>query len=220
MISVIWVEGLLAAGKSTFCQKMAKKLGFLFLEEPVGGNFYLGEFYKNPKLYAFGMQMFLLHYRFAMKQVASYSAMLGTKRGVILDRSVAGDRVFAKLHHDCSNISDLDWRCYQYAYEVTARTIQPPTLLIYLDVQPETAYRRMKSRKRKAESEVPLRYLKRLHDGYEELLSELKRGLVPWSHSVEVTRIVWDRETLKKSEWDAVIATVQSMCRRSSLEKS
>lgn len=208
MVPIIWVEGLLAAGKTKFCHEIAARLEFECIEEPVDSNFYLEAFYEEPPRHAFGMQIFLLHYRYAMKQRASYTAAMADVRGLILDRSIAGDRVFAKLHWQAGNISDLNWRCYQFAYEVMARTIQPPTLLIYLDVQPETAFRRMQQRARPAERGVTLEYLESLRDGYEELLHELRRGLVPWSHAVETTKIVWDRETLTENEWQAVAATV------------
>lgn len=214
MTPIIWCEGIIAAGKSTFCREIAKRLDLQFIEEPVDRNFYLQAFYKDPKKYAFGMQVYLLHYRFAMKQVSSFSAALGQQKGFILDRCVAGDRVFAKMHWNAGNISDLDWQCYNYCYQVMARTIQPPTLLIYLDVQPETAYARMEKRSRKAETGVPLDYLRALKDGYEELLAEMERGLVPWSHSIKITRIIWDRETLTDAEWNAVAATISGALKR------
>lgn len=214
MTPIIWTEGIIASGKSTFCREVSKRLDLEFIEEPVDRNFYLREFYKDPKKYAFGMQIFLLHYRFFMKQKASSGAMIGDRKGVILDRCVAGDRVFARMHWKAGNISDLDWRCYNYCYEGMARTIQPPTILIYLDVQPDTAYERMAKRSREAETGVPLDYLRALKDGYEELLAEMERGLVPWSHSIRITRIIWDRETLTETEWNAVAATVQEAIKR------
>lgn len=214
MTPIVWVEGLLAAGKTTFCKQIAERLGFELIEEPVGRNFYLEEFYKYPPTCAFGMQIFLLHYRYAMKQKASYAAIIGDHKGVILDRSIAGDRVFAKLHWDKGNINDLDWRCYNFAYEVMARTIQPPTLFLYLDVQAETAFNRMRERKRPAEEGVTLEYLQELRKGYEGLIKELKTGLVPWAHSIEVERIIWDRKTLEEREWRAVAATIRDACSR------
>jgi len=211
---IIWVEGVIAAGKSSFAREIAKRLEFEFIEEPVDNNYYLEPFYKDPPKYAFGMQMFLLHYRYAMKQKASYAAMIGDCKGVILDRSIAGDRVFAKLHHDAGNINQLDWRCYNYAYEVMARTIQPPTLFLYLDVQAETALSRMKKRSRNAESAVPIAYLQELKDGYEQLIKELKTGLAPWAHSIEVERIIWDTDTVTDEAWNGVAATINDICRR------
>lgn len=211
---IVWVEASIAGGKTTFCKEISSRLGYDFLEEPVETNFYLEPFYKDPKAHAFGMQILLLHHRYAMKQTASFSVMLGKSKGVLLDRSIAGDRVFAKLHHKAGNIDDLGWRCYNYAYEVMARTIQPPTMLIYLDVQPETAYARMKQRARGAEVGVSLDYLQALHDGYEELLAEMQRGLVPWSHSIMVHRLIWDRGTTTAEEWDAVAKTVRASVNR------
>lgn len=211
---VVWVEGLIAAGKSTFAREISKRLGFLMLEEPVEQNFYLEPFYKDPKKYAFGFQMLMLHHRFAMKQIAAYEAARGVVKGVVLDRSIAGDRVFAKLHNQTGNIDDLDFRCYEYAYQMMARTILPPTVLIYLNTQPEVAYRRMKARARGAESGVSLDYLVRLKAGYEDLLAEIRRGLVPWGHAVHVESIIWDRDTASEEEWQHVAKTVEELCRR------
>jgi deoxyadenosine/deoxycytidine kinase len=96
---LIWVEGIIGVGKSTFSYELAKRLKLRLIEEPVETNPYLEPFYKDPKRYAFGMQVYLLHQRYAMQQLASYEATgVGGYAGAILDRSLSGDRVFAKLH--------------------------------------------------------------------------------------------------------------------------
>jgi deoxyadenosine/deoxycytidine kinase len=225
---IIWVEGLLASGKTTFCRQMAKRLKFKFLEEPVGGNFLLTDFYKDQKTHAFAMQILLLHLRYAMKQEASFQAIRlanyapeegeaaseANCNGILVDRSIAGDRVFALVHRDAGNIHPKHWDVYQYAFQVMARTIQPPILFLYLDVQPETAYERMKARERKAEVDVKLDYLVKLREGYEKLIKELRTGMAPWAHSVQVERIIWDRDTLSEDEWRNVARTVSDACRR------
>lgn len=233
---IVWVEGLLAGGKTTFCRQMAQRLGFKFLEEPVGANFLLEPFYAelreqhHAKTHAFAMQILLLHLRYAMKQEASFQAIRlansvpeeGDRdaaaeklyNGILVDRSIAGDRVFAKLHLDEGNIEPLHARVYDVAFQIMARTIQPPVLFLYLDVQPETAYERMKQRDRNAEAAVPLEYLQRLRVGYEELIRELRTGMAPWAHSVQVERIVWDRDTMTEREWENVSRTVMDACRR------
>jgi deoxyadenosine/deoxycytidine kinase len=225
---IVWVEGLLAGGKTTFCKQMAKRLNFKFLEEPVGGNFLLEDFYKDPKTHAFAMQILLLHLRYAMKQEASFQAIRLANyqaedgqdaseescNGILVDRSIAGDRVFALVHRDEGNIHPKHWEVYQYAFQVMARTIQPPVLFLYLDVQPETAYERMKARDRKAEVGVALEYLKKLRAGYEKLIKELRTGMAPWAHSVQVERIIWDRNTLTEEEWRNVARTVNDACKR------
>ena len=211
---LIWVEGVIGCGKTTFSREVGKRLNLRVIEEPVESNPYLEKFYKEPQRYAFGMQVYLLHQRYMMQRLAADEATgVGGAGGAILDRSLSGDRVFAKLHMECGNINELDWETYEMAYNFMARNLLPPTLLIYLDVQPETAYERMKKRNRSAESGVPLEYLKQLQVGYQELLEEAERGLMPWAHAVRVSRMVWEPDTIRPEQWDAVAATVKGQCR-------
>lgn len=212
---LIWVEGLIGCGKSTFSKEVGTRLGLRIVEEPVEGNPYLGKFYQDTKKYAFGMQMFLLHQRYAMQQLASYEATgIGNYNGAILDRSLSGDRVFARMLKDSGNIDPLDWNTYEMAYNIMARTLLPPTLLIFLDVQPETAYERMNSRGRSEEAGVPLDYLVRLREAYLDLLHEAETAMLPWAHAIRVSRIVWEPDTLTPKQWDRVAQTVKDMCRR------
>lgn len=211
---LIWVEGIIGAGKSTFSKEVAKRLGLRLIEEPVDDNPYLAKFYQDPKKYAFGMQVFLLHRRFAIQQLASLEATgVGGFKGAILDRSLSGDRVFAKLHLQEGNIDELDWRTYEDAYSIMCRTLLPPTLMVFLDIQPGTAYARMQKRNRDAEVGVPLEYLQKLRRGYQELLSEAEHGLLPWAHAVRICRIPWDPDTIEPAAWDAVAETVRGACR-------
>lgn len=213
-VPIIWVEGIIASGKTTLARQIAKRLEFKLLEEPVETNPYLEEFYKDPKKYAFGLQVYMLHHRFAMKQEASYAAARGAANGIVLDRSIAGDRVFAKHHMQVGNIDPLDFQCYEYCYQMMARTILPPTVIIYLNVQAETAHARMKERNRGAEAGVSLQYLKDLKNGYETLLSEIRQGLVPWSHAVYVHEFLGDVDVISDEQWEHITATVKDVCKR------
>jgi len=212
-IPIIWTEGIIAAGKTTFCREIAKRLEYKFLPEPVESNPYLEVFYKDPKRWAWPMQMHLLGHRFGMKKIADYTSATRLEKGVILDRSIAGDRVFCSLHHKAGNIHQLEFETYEYLYQILARDLQPPTVFLYLDVQPETAFKRMQKRNRGVENGVELNYLVKLREGYEELLKELSRGLCPWAHSVEPIRLIWDRDTLTSEEWDSVALTVRDACK-------
>lgn len=215
MGSLIWVEAIIGAGKTTFCREVGKRLKLRIIEEPVDSNPYLQKFYTNPKQYATGMQFWLLHRRYALQQLAAWETTgIGGYTGAILDRSIAGDRVFAKLHMKTGNIDQLDWETYEMAYNYMARNLLPPTLLIFLDVQPQTAHDRMRKRNRSAEAGVPLDYLIGLRLGYQDLLREAESGLMPWAHAVRVSRIVWDPDTITPGAWDAVSKTVEDMCRR------
>jgi len=214
VIPIIWTEGLIGSGKTTFCEEVSRRLEFDFLPEPVSANPYLESFYKDPKRWAWPMQMHLMAHRFGMKKIADYTAAIKMAKGIMLDRCIAGDRVFAKLHWIAENFSNLEWDTYEYVYQIMARDLQPPTVLIYLDVQPETAMERVVKRNRGCETGLELSYLQALHKGYEELIKELDKGLAPWAHSVTVVRIVWDRDTVLDSEWDNVAKTVLNSCKR------
>lgn len=213
MKPLIWIEGVIGCGKTTFAREVAKRLGLLLLEEPVATNPYLEPFYKDPPRYAFGFQMRMLGQRYLMQRTAACvsAGALPQYNGAILDRSIAGDRVFCKLHNEAGNINDLDWRTYEELYEIMCNTLLPPTLLVYLDAQPKTAYERMCKRARKAEAGVPLEYLEQLRDGYAVLLEEARRGLRPWGHAVNVMRLIWDPVSAEP-DWEAVTATVQDAC--------
>lgn len=211
---LIWVEGSIGCGKTTFSREIAKRLNLRLIEEPVASNPYLDKFYKEPKKYAFGMQMYLLHVRYAMQQLASFEATgCGGYDGSILDRSISGDRVFAKLHMEEGNIDPLDWKTYEMAHSIMCRSLLPPTLLVYLDVQPQTAFNRMRNRNRDVEAGVPLEYLIKLRNGYIELIKEAERALLPWAHAVRVCRIPWDFDCHTAEEWDAIALTIKDACR-------
>jgi deoxyadenosine/deoxycytidine kinase len=213
-VPIIWVEGIIASGKTTLAKQIAKRLEFKLLEEPVESNPYLAEFYKDPKKYAFGLQIYMLHHRFAMKQESSYVAARRAAKGVVLDRCIAGDRAFAHHHMKVGNIDPLDYQCYEFCYQMMARTILPPTVMIYLNVQAETAFERMKRRNRAEEAEVSLQYLKDLKAEYELLLSDIRRGLVPWGHGVHVYEFLGDVDTATEEQWEHTCATVKDICNR------
>lgn len=212
MKPLLWIEGIIGCGKTTFAREIGKRLNFQVIEEPVSDNPYLEVFYKDPAKHATMMQIYLLHRRYALQKAAALVSLgVGQFSGAILDRSLSGDRVFAKLHMQAGNISELDWNTYEMCYNVMCHTLLPPTRLIFLDVQPETAYQRMKTRSREAESSVPLEYLQGLRSGYQELLKEAERGLMPWGHAVKVTTLIWDPVSAMP-DWDAVAATVLDAC--------
>lgn len=210
----IFVEAIIGAGKTTFSREIAKRLNLRIIEEPVSDNPYLELFYKDPKQYAFGMQIYLLHRRYAMHQLAAYEALgFSGYNGCISDRSLPGDRVFAKLHMQEGNISEIDFKTYELATTIMCRSLVPPTLIIYLDVQPETAFNRMKKRNRGAEAGVPLEYLVKLRNGYVDLIHEAEKGLLPWTTATKVCRIPWDFDIHDDSEWDSIALTVKDACR-------
>ncbi len=196
---IIWIEGIIGSGKSTFSGWIADGLKLRLIKEPVD-NDYLTIFYEDPKRWAFPMQIDLLHKRYSLQKLAAYEASLAAVgeseyQGVVLDRGLPGDRVFARLHMLEGNISKVEWRTYTRAYETMTCSLIPPSLLIYLDVEPEVAMKRVQNRDRTFErAGVPLEYLEKLHRGYLDLLVEIESGQHTWSRGMEVMRIPWNTD--------------------------
>lgn len=202
---LVYVEGIIGAGKSTYCKEVGQRLNYRVVEEPVGDNPYLKLFYDDPRRYAYEMQVYLLHRRIGLQQLAAAEALYSPNfDGAMIDRSLFGDRVFENLHYEDGNISELQ----HHAYDVATRSMQlmvyPPTTLVYLDVEPEVALERIKRRSRSCESSVGIDYLHRLADGYHKLLEAAKTGRFPWSHAVQVLVVQYNVEIEKVETWDAV----------------
>lgn len=192
---IIWVEGIIGAGKSTLTRRLAESLYLRGIYEPVDTNPYLEPFYREPKRWAFAMQMELLMRRYAMQQQAAWESVTGGGfRGAILDRGLPGDRVFCRLHRLADNLSDLEWQTYERAYQIMTCALVPPSLLIFLDVQPDVAMARVRARNRDVEKELPMRYLEDLYRGYLDLLTEIQSNRHTWARGMEVMRIPWNTD--------------------------
>lgn len=189
----IWIEGSIGSGKTTLADRLGAHLGLRVLHEPVDANPYLEVFYQDPKRWAFPMQLELLHRRYAMQKLAAFEATgCGENKGAILDRGMPGDRVFCKMHHLAGNISELEWKTYERAYSIMACSLVPPSLLIFLDVDPEVAFERVRKRARGCEAGVPLAYLRDLRKGYLDLMVEIESGQHAWSRGMRVMRLAWN----------------------------
>jgi len=187
---IIWIEGLIGSGKTTLAQFLAEKLDYRIFLEPVEDNPFLQRFYDDPERWAFPMQMYLLARRFAMQQAATYEALIGN--GAILDRGLPGDRVFCKLHEQAGNMHEIEWQTYDYFYNVMAADVRVPSLILFLDVEPETALARIQKRGRTAERGIDLDYLRQLRSGYMDLLVEIDSGRHVWAQGMKVVRWPWN----------------------------
>lgn len=195
MGSVVWIEGIIGAGKSTLTKLVAEKLKLRAIYEPVDDNPMLAKFYQDPKKYAFPMQMLLMAKRHAMQQLAAWEATHGADfRGAVVDRGLPGDRVFCKLHVADGNIDPEFWDVYESFYNVMSLNLPTPSLLVFLDVEPEVAHERMQKRARAAETGVPLDYLKKLRRGYLDLMVEIESGGHSWARGMKTIRIPWNQD--------------------------
>lgn len=189
----IVVSGLIGVGKTTFTRQLADMLGYRAMFEPVKDNPYLGRFYEDPKEWGYPMQEYLKSRRFAAYQFACWGIRCGEFDGVVMDRSIHEDTVFAEVNAEEGNIDDLNWQTYLSGFQDMQAFMPEPDLYVYLDASPQTCRKRIIARERPEESRmgedetggIPLAYLERLHEGYQRWLGQI-------APRVQVVRIPWE----------------------------
>jgi deoxyadenosine/deoxycytidine kinase len=192
---IVWVEGIIGAGKSSLTEELARRLAFKPMYEEVadGDDGILRAFYADPQKMAFAMQIYMLHSRYAQHQVAAHGLRWS---GYVMDRSLPGDCVFAELHAKYGNITRPEMDVYRSAYATMSLTLHPPAWLIWLDIAPELAMDRIRGRGRGVESGISLGYLQDLRGGYLSLISEIVEGSHPWARGCRVAFVQSDGQSV------------------------
>ena len=165
---LIGVSGIIGVGKSTLTKSLGKILDCEVLHEPVESNEYLSKFYKNISKYSFPMQIYLLNHRFRQHQ-----QMVWSSKNVVQDRTIYEDVIFAKMLHEDGLMESLDFQTYVGLFQNMSNFLHRPDLIIYLDVDPKEALRRVQERNRSCETSLKLDYLVKLKKGYEEWLKDV-----------------------------------------------
>ncbi|MBE4704164.1 deoxynucleoside kinase [Spiroplasma platyhelix] len=164
----IVLAGVVGVGKSTISDKLAQKLNFKVMQEPVADNPYLDDFYGNPKEFAFKMQIFMLMARSKQLKAAI------DEENVIFDRSILEDPIFVEVLKAQNNISDVDYQVYYDFYNhvvVSSLYFDPkikPDLIVYLQVTTDNAIKRIVQRGRESEKHVDSGYWELLNQKYQE----------------------------------------------------
>ena len=185
----IGIAGTIGVGKSTLTLDLAKALNFEPILEEVDGNPYLELFYNDMKGFGTMMQVWLLNHRFRQHREFVTRISLGKIRGVVQDRTIWEDTIFARMlnEHPGKIITDLDYNTYLDLFDnMVLRELVFPQLLIYLDVKPETAIQRIGRRGRDMEKTISLDYLRLLQKNYEQFIAEME------SAGVRILRLNWE----------------------------
>eukprot|EP00940_MAST-03C_sp_MAST-3C-sp2_P003220 g3220.t1 len=172
------IEGNIGVGKSTLLNLCKEDSFFnehfkIFVEpidqwQNVGGkgkHNILEAFYKDPKGMAYTFQNFVFITRFLQHQKA---AIEGCPR--LLERSVWTDKfAFAAAVSETNLMTPLEFEVYKAWYEPVVEVLPNliPDAFIYLRADPEVCFKRLKTRNREEESNVPLDYLQLLHRKHE-----------------------------------------------------
>src|SRR6202171_3788782 len=190
----IAVVGAIGGGRSPLVEALASELDALALLERFEESPYLSSFYQEPARWAFQHTVF-----FAEQSVRDqYEAQSRGDFAVqerILDEHIW---VFGAEFHTREYLTDADWSLLQRLACDLCKILRPIDLLIYVDVPPDEALRRLKDRERQDELGVTLDYMTGLATRYEDLVTR-------WSQS-EVLRLPAEKYDFRKLNDVALVA--------------
>jgi deoxyadenosine/deoxycytidine kinase len=192
----IAIAGNIGAGKSSMLEFLSSTYQVEPFYEPNEANPYLPDFYADMKRWAFQSQLFFLSNKFRIHQEAD--KLDGV---VVLDRSIYEDaEIFATALHRMRKIDKRDWDTYWGFYQNIIRSIHPPDLMIYLRCPVRILRQRIRNRGRSMEQDMPLSYLQRLDQLYEEWLSRytLSELLVIETSQLDYVSDLIDRQDLRE----------------------
>jgi deoxyadenosine kinase len=177
----IGIAGMIGAGKSTLAAALGKHLGIDCYYEPVADNEYLEDFYRDTARYSFAMQVYLLNRRFQQHQ-----EIIWRGRSAVQDRTIYEDSIFAKMLARTGLMDERDYRTYVDLFRNMSNFMCKPSVIIFLDVSPESSAARIAARSRDVESKIELGYLQALYEGYQEFIAGI-------SKVIPVIRIDYER---------------------------
>lgn len=165
----IVIDGIIGAGKSTVAHFLSEALKVPLFEELNDNDSdslaqrMLDLFYADQKRWSAIIQVMFLNDRFR-----DIKAIEASGNEAIIDRSIYGDEIFAKTINDRGQMTDDEFTIYRDLLHNMLNHIQPPEVLIYIDVTVDVALDRIAKRNRSTEANlIPRDYMEDLKCNYE-----------------------------------------------------
>jgi len=156
------IEGPIGVGKTHLAERLAAKLEATTILEDTENPF-LADFYADRPGSALQAQLFYLlnrHRQLTGKRQADLFL-----QATICDYVFDKDKIFAYL-----NLDDNELFIYQRLFDLLARDVPPPDLVVYLQAPTELLMERLRKRAPDPESELPLpteEYVRELNEAYQ-----------------------------------------------------
>lgn len=184
---VIAIEGPIGIGKSTFATRLARSINrqqecnlLLEPDERANANPFLPLYYADPARWALTIQTHLCCLRAEQQRQAQQNAIDG--QWSILDRSLAGDRAFARLQLQDGHMTPQEFETYCRFAGAVSRGIEGADVVINLRGPVAVLQRRIARRiaeragGRDCESGIPDSYLRDLSEQIERVVDEERAG--------------------------------------------
>jgi deoxyadenosine/deoxycytidine kinase len=159
----IAIEGPIGAGKTALAGRLAARLDAAAVLEETENPF-LADFYTGKPGAALQSQLFYLLNRHR-QQLSLRQANLFAQT-TISDYLFDKDKIFAYL-----NLDDNELFIYQRLYDLLAKDVSAPDLVVYLQTPTDVLAKRLRDRAKDADGEVPVlpsdAYLRELNEAYQ-----------------------------------------------------
>ena len=156
------IEGPVAVGKTALAERLAVRVDATAILED-GDNPFLADFYQDKPGAALESQLFFLLSRH--RQLAGLRQTDLFSQVTVCDYLFERDRIYAYL-----SLDDNELYIYQRLYELLARDIPQPDLVVYLQAPTDVLVKRLRDRRRDPESGAPRldpEYVKELNEAYQ-----------------------------------------------------
>ena len=134
----IAVEGPIGAGKTALAQRLAARLDAAVVLEDTDNPF-LADFYADRPGAALQAQLFFLLMRHRQQTSLRQADLF--RQTMVCDYLFDRDKIFAYL-----NLDDNELFIYQRLYDLLARDVSPPDLVVYLQTPTDILLRRLRGR--------------------------------------------------------------------------
>ncbi|MCA9568179.1 MAG: deoxynucleoside kinase [Myxococcales bacterium] len=172
----IAVSGNIGVGKTSLVRHLTTDYGMTPVYEPFADNPYLDDFYADMKQWSFHSQIWFLSHKFRL-----HRELQETPGVLVQDRTIYEDaEIFATYLHRSRRMSKRDLDTYMELYRAMQATLQPPDLMIYLRCSVRAIRKRIRQRGRPSEQNIPLTYLRRLNELYEDWISRYEGPVLIW----------------------------------------
>lgn len=158
----IAIEGPIGVGKTSLAERLATRLdAAVVLEEKE--NPFLADFYAGRPGAALQAQLFYLLNRHLQQLTLRQGDLFA--QATIADYLFDKDKIFAYL-----NLDDNELFIYQRLYDLLARDVPPPDLVVYLQAPTDVLVRRLRERAKDAAVDTPTpeaAYIRELNEAYQ-----------------------------------------------------
>lgn len=160
----IAIEGNIGAGKTSLATKISQEFNAKLVLERFADNPFLPKFYKEPKRYAFTLEMSFLADRY--QQISDDLSQLDLfKDFIVSDYDVFKSLIFSKI-----TLPEDEFALYRKLFYQVYKDIAKPDLYVYLYQNTQRLQANIKKRGRNYEQNIADDYLDKINAGYLEFL--------------------------------------------------